>query len=53
MCCEPWGGVPSEGDKGSCKSCDAETYDGQSADICGYSPTLCEECGDAPCDESC
>ncbi len=38
---------------GECEHCGAETVDGCSTDICNYSPQLCQECGDSPCDGSC
>jgi len=53
MCCEPHGGTKEDGEEGECPVCGAKTYGGVSVDICGYSPMLCEYCGDAPCDQSC
>ena len=51
MCCEPQG---AEGEPdGECPKCGSPTVDGVSKEICGYSPVLCEHCGDAPCDWSC
>lgn len=52
MCC-------SEGDSGLpavsvCVDCgEPVDEDGNSLDICTYSPVLCETCNDAPCDQSC
>lgn len=52
MCCEPNGSdLPVVGE---CKECGRDVdRDGNSTDICGYSPEDCEVCGSAPCDESC
>lgn len=38
---------------GECPDCGGDTDDGYSVDICTYSPVVCDECGDAPCDGSC
>jgi hypothetical protein len=52
MCCEPRG--PSVGKvHGECPDCGADTIDGEAINQCGYSPTECDTCGSAPCDQSC
>lgn len=38
---------------GECPDCGSDTVDGESIDICTYSPVICNTCGWAPCDESC
>jgi len=38
---------------GICPDCGEPTVDGDSARGCGYSPLVCETCGDRPCDGSC
>lgn len=52
MCCEP---INQESTViGECKECGGPIdIDGDSTDVCAYSPVICEECGCAPCDESC
>lgn len=52
MCCEP-SGYKKEEINGACDKCGADTVDGLAFEQCGYSPVLCEECGNAPCDGSC
>ena len=50
MCCDGW----DEGEpNGECHKCGTPTVDGVAATGCNYSPTLCDECGDSPCDLSC
>jgi hypothetical protein len=52
MCCDPvnWRSEVA----GECVECGGPIdADGESTDICGYSPVECETCGTAPCDESC
>ena len=51
MCFDPIG---AEGEPdGVCPDCGEDTVERISTDICGYSPTDCETCGNAPCDMSC
>lgn len=39
---------------GTCAECGGEVGStGESTEICDYSPTVCEQCGSAPCDMSC
>ena len=38
---------------GKCEKCGEPTVDGDAYEQCGYSPTICNECGYAPCDGSC
>jgi hypothetical protein len=52
MCCDGSGYYQSE-INGTCPVCGEDTVDGCAFEACGYSPVLCEECGYAPCDESC
>ena len=52
MCSEGWNYKDSEVD-GECKSCGEPTVDGVAQSGCDWSPVICKECGDAPCDESC
>lgn len=52
MCCEPQG-ADEKDVNGVCPKCGDPTVDGDSTQICGYSPVDCEECGCAPCDGSC
>jgi len=53
MCCDAH--VNEEPVVGECPACgepvDAEGY--FVGESCGYSPVVCEACGDAPCDLSC
>lgn len=52
MCCEPmnYGSTVV----GECEECGSKIdSDGDSVDVCYYSPVDCEECGYAPCDGSC
>ena len=52
MCCEPQGSDLPE-DK-LCPDCDEPVdVDGDSLEVCGYSPVECKTCGWAPCDDSC
>ena len=53
MCCDGWS--PEKGEKinGKCPSCGEDTIDGMSPYGCNYSPVICDECGDTPCDQSC
>jgi len=53
MCCDNQSGQPCDGEEGECPDCGALTYGGYSAEICGYSPIMCNTCLDAPCDGSC
>ncbi len=41
------------GVKGVCEECGGETMDGESIEICFYSPEECKKCGWSPCDQSC
>ncbi|AUS01832.1 hypothetical protein NVP1293O_44 [Vibrio phage 1.293.O._10N.261.52.E1] len=51
-CCDPCGS--EEEMTRLCDACGGDTdADGVSAEVCGYSPILCTECGYAPCDQSC
>lgn len=52
MCCDPNGSdLPTVGE---CQHCDGPVdEDGDSTEICHYSPLVCEECGYSPCDGSC
>jgi hypothetical protein len=51
-CCEPCG--TTEPLVKECPKCGGEVDElGDSAEICGYSPILCDRCGHAPCDLSC
>lgn len=52
MCCEP-SGYREEEINGECPECGASTVDGSAYEACAYSPVICNECGCAPCDESC
>lgn len=52
MCCDASGYDESE-INGICPVCGADTVDECAFEACGYSPVQCEECGYAPCDESC
>ena len=52
MCCDP------ENDEstvvGECVDCGGPIdCNGDSTDVCSYSPCECETCGASPCDESC
>ncbi len=52
MCCEPVGSADQE--VGKCPECGGPIdYEGDSTEVCGYSPEICEECGWAPCEGSC
>lgn len=55
MCSDDWcleadepGDVLSE-----CECCGTTTVNGYASYGCNYSPVICEECGAAPCDDSC
>ena len=51
MCCDARG---AEGEpNGICPECGEPTVDGESIEICAWSPVECEVCGYAPCDGSC
>lgn len=51
MCCDVQNDEPVVGE---CPACGAPVdADGDAVLICGYSPVVCDVCGDAPCDESC
>lgn len=51
-CCDPFG--DSIDTVGECPECGGPVdTDGDSTDVCGYSPQECDLCGWAPCDESC
>lgn len=52
MCCSNTNFKPEDID-GECPDCGDPTVDGNSYDCCTYSPTLCETCRNAPCDQSC
>ena len=52
MCSDGWNYNKSEID-GECSSCGIETCEGHSKEGCYWSGVLCEDCGYAPCDESC
>jgi hypothetical protein len=52
MCCDNRTDNPKKA--GVCPDCDGDVdADGDSLDICNYSPVVCETCGNAPCDGSC
>lgn len=51
MCCDNRGETADA--DGVCESCGELTAYGMSKDICCYSPQICEECENAPCDGSC
>jgi hypothetical protein len=51
-CCCPTGYLKSQ-INGECEECGQPTVDGDAYEHCGYSPTVCELCGWAPCDLSC
>ena len=53
MCCAPVEWDIEDKPNGECPLCWAETVDGEAYDVCSYSPVLCDECGSAPCDNSC
>lgn len=55
MCCDGWDLEADEpGDVSSeCEYCGTPTVNGHAAYGCNYSPVICEECGAAPCDNSC
>jgi len=52
MCCDGWKYDESE-INGVCPKCGTPTVDGKAVEGCNYSPVICDECGDAPCDGSC
>jgi len=52
MCCEP-SGYKEEEINGECPICGSPTVDGDAFEQCGYSHVECEQCGYAPCDDSC
>lgn len=52
MCSDGWN-LGDENINGTCVKCGCATVDGTAVTGCYYSPVLCDECGDAPCDESC
>ena len=52
MCCDPRNYDSKV--VGECEECGSPVdVDGESTEICGYSPIICGECGCAPCDDSC
>lgn len=52
MCSEGWSYDTSLID-GVCPKCGEDTVGGESVSGCLWSPVLCDECHDAPCDGSC
>lgn len=38
---------------GVCQECGEPTVDGEAYEVCHDSPILCDDCGYAPCDQSC
>ena len=52
MCSEGWTSPDVEVD-GECSTCGVPTVCGVAQHGCHWSPVLCKECGDAPCDDSC
>jgi len=52
MCCDNTGYKENE-INGECPICGEPIVDGNAYDVCSYSPVQCEECGNAPCDQSC
>lgn len=52
MCCDP---INADSPVvGVCPDCGGDVdADGDSVDVCAWSPVICETCGCAPCDESC
>ncbi len=52
MCCAPREYTEDQID-GKCPDCKEPTVEGDAYEACGYSPILCNKCGDAPCDGSC
>jgi len=53
MCCDPCGASGKKEDIKSCPDCGYDTINGESTEICGFSPVECNTCGYAPCDGSC
>ena len=52
MCCSGSEFKKNEID-GKCPCCGEPTVDGEAYECCSYSPTECQTCGYAPCDQSC
>jgi len=51
-CCDPIGSPLDE--VSLCNECgEPVDRDGDSLEVCAYSPVECKECGWAPCDGSC
>lgn len=51
MCCD---NIGAEGEpNGECPNCGEPTVDGESTEICSYSPLCCSTCGHRYCDGSC
>jgi len=53
MCCDPNGYIDERLIDGECPACGNPTVGGEAFEVFGYSPTLCDVCGCAPCDGSC
>lgn len=51
MCCDSWHNGPHADE---CPDCGGDVdQDGDAVAGCNFSPTSCETCGAAPCDDSC
>ena len=52
MCSDGWS-YPDEEVNGICPKCGTPTVNGVAQSGCNWSPVECDECGWAPCDDSC
>lgn len=53
MACSDGWEYPDDEVDGECPKCGGPTVAGEAQEGCYWSPCICEECGAAPCDESC
>lgn len=53
MCCDPVNNFNYDAINGECKKCGEDTVNGYAFDACNYSSVQCDECGYAPCNDSC
>ena len=53
MSCYADSGYREDEINGECPICGEPTVDEEAFNVCTYSPVICQECGNAPCDGSC
>lgn len=53
MCCDPANNFSYDSINGECHKCGNDTVNGEAFDVCNHSSVQCDECGYAPCNDSC